>query len=56
MITDQQIKAAEKTLIALGYNVPDGAIKTALEAADKAAWQPIETAPNDHIVDVNEKV
>ena len=47
MITEQQIEAAGNALIALGCNVPYGAIKAALEAADKAAWQPIDTAPKD---------
>ncbi len=49
MITDAQEDAAVEVLAGLeGWDRSD--IRAALEAAEKAAWQPIETAPEDRLI------
>ena len=44
MITDAMVEAAKRILPPMS----DERCRAALEAAEKAAWQPIETAPKDH--------
>ena len=46
-ITPQQIAAATTVLFEHGITVDDLVLKYVLEAAEQAAWQPIETAPKD---------
>ena len=54
MITDAQIEAVVAVLTRHRSDVPEHVIyhatrtaRAALEAAERAAWQPIETAPKD---------
>jgi len=44
-ITPQQIAAATTVLFEHGITIDDLVLNLVLEAAEKAAWQPIETAP-----------
>lgn len=48
MITDEMVEAAEITFLAsFGAANLNGRMRAALEVADAAAWQPIETAPKN---------
>lgn len=44
MITEAMVEAARE---AFGFPCSHTAMRRALEAAERAAWQPIETAPKD---------
>lgn len=48
MITDAMVEAARNRLHRFGYTTIDRDMaQAALEAADREAWQPFETAPKD---------
>lgn len=51
MVTDEQVKAAyEAGFIKNDSISPMKAMRAALEAAEDAAWKPIEEAPKDKIL------
>ena len=51
MITDKQVEVALSVLSEI--NIDKEAMRAALEAAEQAAWQPIENAPKGVWVDVS---
>ena len=46
-VTQAMIEAALSKIREADYDVPYAVVSVALEAAERARWQPIETAPKD---------